>query len=205
MRPTECCWPNCLRKGNAAVTLWEVDVQPAAGQPDLLARAVVGEAADLGLGAFTVHAARGFLIQGDIPAPQIEKIARELLTDLVVEQPIVGKPGEAQLARSSASETALVHVLPKPGVTDPVAASTLAAIRDFGIAADAVVTLRKFWIAGLNDEQLKLLATKLLANDSIEQVVFGPLKLERIHLGSPYRFEPCSVPIRGLSDDELVA
>jgi len=187
------------------VTLWEVDVHPAAGQPDLLARAVVGEAADLGLGAFTVHAARGFLIQGDIPAPQIEKIARELLTDLVVEQPIVGKPGEAQLARSSASETALVHVLPKPGVTDPVAASTLAAIRDFGIAADAVVTLRKFWIAGLNDEQLKLLATKLLANDSIEQVVFGPLKLERIHLGSPYRFEPRSVPIRGLSDDQLLA
>src|SRR5947208_16856620 len=88
------------RKENAAVTLWEVDIHPAAGQPDLLARAVAGEAADLGLGKFTVHAARGFLVQGDISQSQIETIARELLADLVVERPVTGKPGEAQLNRS---------------------------------------------------------------------------------------------------------
>ncbi len=187
------------------MTLWEVDVHPAAGQPDLLARAVAGEAADLGLGKFPVHAARGFLVQGDISAPQMERIARELLTDLVVERPVVGKPGEEQLTQSQAGDASLVHVLPKPGVTDPVAASTLAAIRDFGIAADAVVTLRKFWVGGLSDPQLKLLTAKLLANDSIEQVVFGPLQLERIHLGSPCRFEPVTVPIRGLSDEQLLA
>src|SRR5438477_9002166 len=82
------------RKENAAVTLWEVDVHPAAGQPDLLARAVAGEAADLGLGKFAVHAARGFLVQGDISAPQIGQVARELLADLVVERPVVGKPDD---------------------------------------------------------------------------------------------------------------
>src|SRR5262245_28504711 len=121
-------------------------MHPAAGQPDLLARAISGEAADLRLGPFTVHAARGFLIQGEVSPPQIEKIAGELLTDLVVERPIVGRPGEPQLCRPAAStsqgEVSLVHVLPKPGVTDPVAASALAAIKDFNIAADAVVTLR---------------------------------------------------------------
>jgi phosphoribosylformylglycinamidine synthase subunit PurSL len=193
------------------VTLWEVDIHPAAGQPDLLARAVVSEAADLGLGEFRVAAARGFLIQGEISASQIERIARELLADLVVEFPVVGVPGQAELGelprsinRQAAAE-ALIHVLPKPGVTDPVAASTLAAIADFGIAADAVVTLRKYWIRGLNEGQLKLLAAKLLANDSIEQVVFGPLKLQQIHLGSPYEFQPASLPIRKLSDDELRA
>jgi phosphoribosylformylglycinamidine synthase len=90
-------------------------------------------------------------------------------------------------------------------VTDPVAASTLAAIRDFGINADAVVTLRKYWVRGLSTQQQETLATKLLANDSIEQVVFGPLELERLHLGSPYRFEPISVPIRELAADQLVA
>jgi phosphoribosylformylglycinamidine synthase len=186
------------------VTLWEVDVHPAAGQPDLLARAVAGETADLGLRSVAIHAARGFLVQGDISAPQIQQIARELLADLVVERPVIGKPGEKQLARSSTKDSALVHVLPKPGVTDPVAASTLAAIRDFGIAADAVVTLRKFWIGGLGEQQLQLLTTKLLANDSIEQVVIGPLKLQQIHLGSPYKFEPATVPIRGLSDEQLL-
>src|SRR4051812_2062087 len=197
-------WPICSRKENAAVTLWEIDLHPAAGEPDLLAAAVLSEAADLALGSFQVRAARGFLVQGEIDHSQIEQLARELLADLVVENPAIGKPGEP-LAGATGNKFQLVHVLPKPGVTDPVAASTLAAITDFGIAAEAVVTLRKYWISGLDHGQLQALASKLLANDSIEQVVFGPLKLERIHLGSSYRFEPLSVPIRALGDEALIA
>ena len=83
--------------------LWEVDIHPAAGQPDLLARSVASEAADLGLGRFDVQAARGFLVQGEISREQIERLSRELLTDLVVETPVVGKPGEAALAGGAAA------------------------------------------------------------------------------------------------------
>src|SRR5882757_7409066 len=90
--------PIFSRKENAAVTLWEVDIHPADSQPDLLARAATSEAADLGLPAFTAHAARGFLVQGEISQPQIDRIAHELLTDLVVEHPIVGKPGDSLLS-----------------------------------------------------------------------------------------------------------
>jgi phosphoribosylformylglycinamidine synthase len=202
------------------VTLWEVDVHPAAGQPDLLARSVAGAAADLGLPEFRVAAARGFLVQGPISRDQIDRLSRELLADLVVEVPVCGRPGDAALHSRpghapsgsapreepiSRSEMAtMIHVLPKPGVTDPVAASTLAAIADYGIAADAVVTLRKYWVGGLTDEQLQLLATRLLANDSIEQVIFGPLAMQEIHLGSPYQFELVAVPIRELDADQLV-
>jgi len=209
------------------VTLWEVDIHPAAGQPDLLARAVTSEAADLGLGQFEVKAARGFLVQGDISREQIERIARELLADLVVERPVISRvhPAESRVGYAhqdqptedavvtahptpNSVDTAhptVVHVLPKPGVTDPVAASTLAAIADFGIAADAVVTLRKFWIRGLDAPGLARLTTKLLANDSIEQTIVGPLTISEIHLGSPYQFQPLSVPIRELGDQALVA
>src|SRR5439155_23240509 len=116
--------------------------------------------------------------------------ARELLTDLVVELPVVGKSGDAELEHRSphapreeiisrSEMPTMVHVLPKPGVTDPVAASTLAAINDFGIAADAVVTLRKYWIGGLTEGQRKLLTRKLLAHDSFGQVVLGPAPPER--------------------------
>jgi phosphoribosylformylglycinamidine synthase len=174
----------------------------------------MAEAADLGLGQFHVAAARGFLIQGEIDAQEIRRLARELLADLIVETPVIGKPGEDQLthrsphapreASISPSEMpTVIQVLPKPGVTDPVAASTLAAIADFNLGADAVVTLRKYWISGLSDKQINLLTTKLLANDSIEQVVVGPLKLQRLHLGSPYRFEKVSVPIRTLDAGAL--
>ena len=202
------------------MTLWEVDIHPAPGQPDLLGRAVMTEAADLGLGTFRARAARGFLIQGQISRGQIDRVSRELLADLIVETPVVAKPGEAALAevvlagagpqpasggREPPEDSAwkLLHVLPKPGVTDPVAASTLAALGDLGVAADTVVTLRKYWISGLAEDQLRRLATRLLANDSIEQVVFGPLAIDQIHLGSPYRFERIAVPIRRLSADEL--
>ncbi|HEY2414198.1 MAG TPA: phosphoribosylformylglycinamidine synthase subunit PurL [Pirellulaceae bacterium] len=204
------------------MTLWEVDIHPAAGEPDLLARAATSEAKDLGLPAFTAHAARGFLVQGQITQQQIDRIAHELLTDLVVEHPVVGKPGNVgpllrkglthQTAPNLAADNSatddsstLIHILPKPGVTDPVAASTLTAIRDFDIPADAVVTLRKYWVSGLDEKQLELLTTKLLANDSIEQVIVGPLKIHEIHLGSPSRFELVTVPFRDLGDDELLA
>ena len=49
----------------------------------------------------------------------------------------------------------LVHVLPKPGVMDPVAQSVLSAIADFGIRAEAVRTLKKYWIGGLPEERLR--------------------------------------------------
>ncbi len=191
------------------MTLWEIDIHPVAGQPDLLARAVISQAAELGLGDFSLHAARGFLVQGEISAQESDRVARELLADLVVERPVVGKPGEAKLGffdtAGARSNLSLIHVLPKPGVTDPVAASTLAAINEFGIKAEAVVTLRKYWVSGLTEPQLQTLAGKLLANDSVEQVVFGPLTMERLHLGSAYRFEPASVAIRELGDEALLA
>src|SRR5690606_21434850 len=98
----------------------------------------------------------------------------------------------------------VVHVLPKPGVTDPVAESTQRAIADFGVEADAVVTLRKFWIDELPEDRLKLLINKLLANDSIEQAIVGPLTMKEIHLGSPYRFNLEVIPLRDLGDDDLV-
>ena len=202
------------------MTLWEVDVHPALGQPDLLARAVQSGAADLGFGPFAVQAARGFLIQGRISREEIQRLACELLTDCVVETAVVGQPGDeavsaigdaAQRHEESATpfqgvppRYELVQVLPKPGVTDPVAASTLAAISDFGIDANSVVTLRKYWVAGLDKSQLERLASKLLANESIERIVSGPLHLKELQLGSPYRFEAVSVPLLRLNDDELI-
>ena len=99
---------------------------------------------------------------------------------------------------------ALVHVLPKPGVTDTVAESARAAIADFNIHADAVRTFKKYWIAGLSDEQLGLVSAKILANDAIEQVIVGPLAFTHLEVGSPYTFELVTVPIRQLDDAALM-
>ena len=67
------------------MTLWEVDIHPAPGQPDLLGRAVTAEAADLGLGQFIAQAARGFLIQGQISRGEIDRLQIELVGSAHVE------------------------------------------------------------------------------------------------------------------------
>jgi len=205
------------------VTLWEVDIHPAPGEPDLLGRSTAAQAHDLGLGDLSIQAARGFLVQGDLSAADIQRLAKELFADLVVERPVVSllasgghqSPDTSQVTGAEitggsrrpplAKNQTLIHVLPKPGVTDPVADSALKAIADFGLKADAVCTLRKYWVADLPADRLKLLTTKLLANDSIEQVIIGPLKLERIDVGSSYQFEAQTVSITNLADEALLA
>ncbi|MGN6135024.1 MAG: phosphoribosylformylglycinamidine synthase subunit PurL, partial [Aureliella sp.] len=97
----------------------------------------------------------------------------------------------------------VVHVLPKPGVMDPVAQSTLEALQDLSLPVDQVRTLRKYWLSDLDASALDRLCQKLLANDSIEQVVVGPLKLDRLEVGTPYSFQLVHVPIRQLDDEEL--
>ena len=150
----------------------------------------------------TVAAAKGYLIQGPLDRGQVERIARELLADRVVERTVVAAVGEAALiepppardpharpmATRQCAAVQLVHVLPKPGVMDPVAQSVLSAIADFGIRAEAVRTLKKYWIGGLPAERLDWLAAKVLANDAIEQVIVGPLAFRRLEVGAPYEF-----------------
>ncbi len=223
--------------------LWEVDIYPAPGQPDLLGRPVATAAAELGLAAdLRVLAARGYLIQADWDRGQAQRVALELLTDTIVERAIVAPVGDERLNRLpnsdgekgrrgqgdkgrrgnaeaascgdtgispspllpfSPSSPLLVHVLPKPGVMDPVAQSVMSAINDFGLRAEVVRTLKKYWIEGLADDRVGALGAKVLANDAIEQVIVGPLGFRRLELGDPYEFRLTTVPIRAMDDEGL--
>jgi phosphoribosylformylglycinamidine synthase subunit PurSL len=86
---------------------------------------------------------------------------------------------------------------------DPVAQSAEQAIADFGLQVEAIRTLRKYWVSGLDPVEVALFGSKILANDSIEQIILGPLELTELHVGSPYLFQLVTVPIRELDDDAL--
>ena len=182
--------------------LWEIDIYPKASQVDALANETVTESQALGLGtdSMKVRSCHGYLLQGALDREQAEKIARELLADCVVEEPVVFPVSEAKDAENG--ET-LVNVLPKPGVMDPVANSALKAIKDMDLPVEAVRTFRKFFISGFDTENIDKLCWKILANDAIEQVVKGPFTFEHLEVGSPYHFELTIVPIRGMNDEEL--
>ncbi len=186
------------------MTLWEIDIYPAAGQPDRLGSAVAGDAADLGLASdLSVTAARGFLVQGKLGAAQANQLARELFADGVVERTVVARAGDPALNQPPNGKPQLLHVMLKPGVMDPVAQSALNAIADFGLEVEAVRTFRKFWLPATSADMVVTLSSRILANDSIEQVVVGPLELDRLQLGSPYEFELKHIAIRELDDEGL--
>ena len=187
------------------MTLWEIDIYPQEGQPDLVAEDVAAESKDLGIRAqLAVTSGYGYLVQGQVNASQMDRLARELLADPIVQSTVVAKVGDDRLGRPPRGFGEPVHVLPKPGVMDPVAESTMMAIADFGMEADVVRTFRKYWIDGLDHSELELLCLKILANDAIEQVVVGPLDFDRLQLGTPYDFQLIHVPLRELADEDLV-
>ena len=184
--------------------LWQIDIYPASGQPDRLGNQIALDARDSQLfDELQVSGVRGYLIQAEIELAAVQKIADELLTDSVVETCHVAAVGDNALNMPPNGKPRLVNVLPKPGVTDPVAESAIGAIRELGIEVDAVTTFRKYWVSELSDDHLQLLSRKFLANESIEQVVVGNLDVEQLNIGNDYQFELRHVPLLEADADQL--
>ncbi|MCA9185524.1 MAG: phosphoribosylformylglycinamidine synthase subunit PurS, partial [Planctomycetales bacterium] len=190
--------------------LWEIDIHPANGVADRRGARLSAEAADLGVAeGLAIRAARGYLLEGPLDAEQVQTAAEELLADRIVERTVIAPVGDSTLSGVGlpgvdCAATRLVHVLPKPGVMDPVAQSAHDALQDMQLPVAAVRTFKKYWMQDVTDQQLQTICAKLLANDSIEEVIIGPLRLERLEIGSPYRFERVTVPIRELNDEALM-
>jgi phosphoribosylformylglycinamidine synthase len=184
--------------------LWQIDIYPADGEVQRDAQRTAEEIHELGLGSdISVVYARGFLVQGDFARDDAVKLAESLLSDSVTERSVVAIAGQDVLNEPPGAETCLVNVLPKPGVMDPVAASTVGAAKDAGIDVHAVRTMRKYWLGNISDATLDAVCRRALSNDSIEQVVVGPLQLDQLDVGSAYEFQLVTVPIRQLEDDGL--
>ena len=189
--------------------LWDITIFSKTNQPDREARRIAAELADLGFEGLAVHTARVFLLEAELKQADAELLARELLADPVIEQYSVVRLGEEDAATDRFGDRtsgALVQVLLKPGVTDPVAVSTEQAIADMGYPGTTVRTLRRIWLTPEpTPEAVARIAEKVLANDVIEQVVRGPLRLDHLGFGEPYQFDLVTVPLRDVDDAALEA
>ena len=187
------------------MTLWEIDIHPAEDAADTRGNTLRGDADSLGLPTgWQVHTARGFLLEGSITATAARAAARTLLVDPVVERSVVAPVGDPDLSSGGPQFPLLVCVLLKPGVTDPVADSTAEALQQMGIAATRVATVKKYWFSAPAAPLLTTITAKLLANDSIEQAITGPLQIDHFECGAPYCFQRESVRLRDLNDQALL-
>jgi len=186
-----------------AGTLWEVEIAPREGCVDRQGEGALQRSRALGLGSIReVVGAQSYLIEGDLSARQVETLAAELLVDRVVERFVVRRlPDQGPATRPGRQ----LNVLLKPGVTDNVAATALPALQDRGYPVTAVRSCQKYWIdAGCEGAELSRFCARVIANDAIQVVIEGPLTLSSLSVGSQYHFTLVTVPIRGMSDDELV-
>ncbi|MDZ4685411.1 MAG: phosphoribosylformylglycinamidine synthase subunit PurL [Planctomycetaceae bacterium] len=184
----------------SAMTLWEVRIQPAAGEVDREGLSVAKSAVELGVRSIRdVHSSRVFLVQGTLAVADVQRAAATLLVDTVVEQATI-RPVQA----AAADVAGLVYVLYKPGVTDNVADSTRKALVDLGFAVETVATGRAYQFNSDADAaDLHRVAEKVLANDAIERVLYGGLHLSALGLGHEYKFQLKSVALRTMSDPQL--
>ncbi|MFN4244435.1 MAG: phosphoribosylformylglycinamidine synthase subunit PurS, partial [Tepidisphaerales bacterium] len=180
--------------------------------------AVVRLAREAGVAVDRAWTSRVFFIDADETEARIRQLALPLLVDEVVERGelTVAGGGAGGMAGGmagggaggGAGETAgqgVLEVHLKPGVMDPVAASTEEALRAAGLKVSAVRTGRAYRFEPVpTPEQLTYLGSRVLGNAVIEAVHlrrFLPMAFPQPRVAP---FELRRVPIRSLGDDELL-
>jgi len=179
--------------------LWHILIQPAPGHADRLGERLALEAAESGLGgSWSIRASRGFLIEGGISRVDLEKAARDVLVDMVCERFVI-RPADSPFDPAGT----IVHVMPKPGVTDAEAESARALLADLGYPVTNVRTIRTYRIEG-PVVVLPRLIERVLSNDAVELAVIGSLPFRELGQGQPYRFHRVEVRIQDLDDQALL-
>jgi phosphoribosylformylglycinamidine synthase len=205
-----------------------IDIRSKEGFGDPHAEGVLAQIRELGIQADSVsqvRSARLFFLVGDISAEQARQAAEDLLTDPVVEQYRIdegdgggqtdggeggntngeaagNKGGNADGQAAAAQAVIEVHL--KPGVMDPVAASTEQAIRDMGLAVTSVRTGRRYELSGsIDDATREAIARRLLANPVIEDIHYAAHTPPEVQ-GRGYELKIIDVPIRDLDEKALV-
>src|SRR5436189_5020389 len=103
---------------------------------DPVGEAVRQQIKEFGRDVGSISTRRIFLIDTDADEKQVRRIADELLADPIVEK------AERIDAKTQAAGQSRIEIHLKPGVMDPVAASTEMAIRDMGLPVNEVRTGR---------------------------------------------------------------
>jgi phosphoribosylformylglycinamidine synthase len=165
------------------------------------------EAVELGLqGPWSIHETRGLVIEGLMDKSALAQAAMAALLDPVLETGVIHEVGHTTApveSTESPTKTYTVHILPKPGVTDPTGDTALSILKSLGHDVDKVRTVRTYKINGPS-AFLPDLIRRLLANDAVEMSVLGNLSIDHLQPSGTYTFKRVEVPILGMTDAELI-
>lgn len=154
---------------------WRIDVLARPEHQDPIGSAALRSLRGAGLdGIQDVRSRRGYLLAAELPEAQVRAFAKAVLCDPVIDQFVVHAPGAAD--QRPAPGTQMIAVVPRAGVTDPVAHSVQKALVDMHLPAVTAGTYRAFDVRGTVDPQRLLqVAKKALANDVVQDVLLNAL------------------------------
>jgi phosphoribosylformylglycinamidine synthase len=185
-----------------------IEVRPRRGHHDPRGQSVQKAIEGLGLARppKKVEHTAVYLIEGDLTANEVDRIANELLADCVTQSTEIHASTRAPRP-SVAPGSAVVEVHPLPGVTDPAAESVQAAILALTGKKVAVLTGDRFDLHGVDKSGgkgvAKMVGERLLANPVIHAIHTEPYFPTAFPTGKPYTLVVRSVPITKLTDVEL--
>ena len=154
---------------------WRIDVLARPEHADPIGGAALRALRGAGLDGITdVRARRGYLLAAELPEADVRAFARAALCDPVIDQFVVHAPDAAPQVLPAGAH--LITVVPRPGVTDPVAHSVQKALGDMGLPVVAAGTYRAFDVRGtVAPHRLLQVARRALANDVVQDVLLDAL------------------------------
>ncbi|MFO1077705.1 MAG: phosphoribosylformylglycinamidine synthase subunit PurS [Planctomycetota bacterium] len=182
---------------------WRVDVLVRPGQPDPAGDAALRALRAAGLhGIEQVRSRRGYLLGAELSAGDVQRFAKSVLADPVADALAVHAPEDP--SPGTAPGAHCVAIVPRPGVTDPVAHSVQKALVDMGLPAVATGTYRAFDVRGaVAPQQLVQVVRKALANDVVQEVTLDALPRSLPGGGGAANTAVQTIPLDGLDGPGL--
>ena len=173
-----------------------IEVRHRPGVPDPAGRAIVGQAAALGIeGLRSVGTSRLYWLAGELDGDDVDRIAGELLIDPIVE-----------LRGDGADAAHVVEVAWRAGVTDTVAETLVKGARVLGVALRAAATGTRYELHGeLSDDEVREIARRLLANDVVQVFTLGAIDAPPLAGDAEADHTVARIPLRDADDDGLLA
>jgi phosphoribosylformylglycinamidine synthase len=203
------------RTAALSTAIYRVEVRPRRGHSDPRGAAVQRAIEGLGLARAPkkVEHTAVYLIQGDLTASEVDRIANELLADCVTQSAEIHASSGGSSGGTSASTrtsrptvapgTAVVEVHPLAGVTDPAAESVQLAIHALVGKYVEVRTGDRYDLQGVDAVVARTVGERLLANHVIHAIHTEPYFPNAFPAGKPYELAIRSVAITKLDDAGL--
>lgn len=188
---------------------YRVNVRPNGRVKTHRARDVIADARSLGItGLRDVHFQTLYFLRGAISPPQLDLICSSLLTDPLIETATwIQIDDETNPLHPEAPAGGwVVEVGYHPGVTDSVAYQTARVAEEiWGIGPVEVATGQHYALIGdLREDDVHLLAQKLLSNPTIQHYYLGAMRPAFIQRAEAVG-QADVIPLREMDDEALLA